>query len=666
MRWLLLNQVPSARKFHGRRDGAREGHRQELLRAEGDGLQGSRGAGAVPGGIAQEVATQFGWSCGRSTLSKIISMDWKLLRSSHEGGEAPRNPNMKRRRRPLFPAFEADLVKFIFAHVGEEGGTKSTSEQSPSVEIACGGNTTSVAEDKGTQSSEVGDSRRRPLTEALILEEAQRLKQVHGVSDEMLMLSVGWLARFKHRHCIRLRKPAGVANKCRIPQHQQDVSAEPVLMGAWSAGLMSASLSQPQVLIGRIVASPTHGRLCVGDTGDLLPSSSQQGVNLELASGSEGQWLQRKRHCALRSGITSIRELACTCQKYDDCIGAIGGLKVAVVGFGSVVDAFLLAEAVGADGSVVCVEASASNIYAAEQIAETRKASCGQYEVHHGEYSGMPQSSSYIEGELKNLQGRVDLVICNCSIQSLEFPASKNAVLELAFSLLKVGGELRVTDLVCSRRLSSSECEEARLAMTATKLLLGAPYVGDLKRLFRALGADVEVRTESCNEADAAAIDGAVASLLPPLASASNVQFRRVTFHAFRIQDVEEPREDYGQTAIFNGSDVGGKAVVGTVSSPSFRLDDEWNFERGVRTPIDGNTAQILQTTWMQRYFSVSGDHSRHRGPFVARIQTFSATSAATSAPGSTLDSSEDARIADQSTLAISPPSPEPLEIANI
>ncbi|KAF1777524.1 hypothetical protein GQ600_10336 [Phytophthora cactorum] len=48
------------------------------------------------------VATQFGWSCGRSTLSKIISMDWKLLRSSHEGGEAPRNPNMKRRRRPLF------------------------------------------------------------------------------------------------------------------------------------------------------------------------------------------------------------------------------------------------------------------------------------------------------------------------------------------------------------------------------------------------------------------------------------------------------------------------------------------------------------------------------------------------------------------------------------
>ncbi|KAG2822639.1 hypothetical protein PC129_g10006 [Phytophthora cactorum] len=595
--------------------------------------------------LRREVATQFGWSCGRSTLSKIISMDWKLLRSSHEGGEAPRNPNMKRRRRPLFPAFEADLVKFIFAHVGEEGGTKSTSEQSPSVEIACGGNTTSVAEDKGTQSSEVGDSRRRPLTEALILEEAQRLKQVHGVSDEMLMLSVGWLARFKHRHCIRLRKPAGVANKCRIPQHQQDVSAEPVLMGAWSAGLMSASLSQPQVLIGESLPHQHTADSCVGDTGDLLPSSSQQGVNLELASGSEGtmaptktalcsaQWYHGEptNRALLEQIPQSIRELACTCQKYDDCIGAIGGLKVAVVGFGSVVDAFLLAEAVGADGSVVCVEASASNIYTAEQIAEsfclsTQGLPAVNMKFIMGEYSGMPQSSSSIEGELKNLQGRVDLVICNCSIQSLEFPASKNAVLELAFSLLKVGGELRVTDLVCSRRLSSSECEEARLAMTASdettaishgssnqlqqKLLLGAPYVGDLKRLFRALGADVEVRTESCNEADAAAIDGAVASLLPPLASASNVQFRRVTFHAFRIQDVEEPLEDYGQTAIFNGSDVGGKAVV------------------------DNLDATILFT--------------------------------ATSAPGSTLDSSEDARIADQSTLAISPPSPEPLEIANI
>ncbi|EGZ15707.1 hypothetical protein PHYSODRAFT_561423, partial [Phytophthora sojae] len=75
--------------------------------------------------LRREVAAQFGWSCGRSTLSKIISMDWRLLRSGEQGGDAPRNPNMKRRRRPLFPAFEADLVKFISRHVNTEAGAES-------------------------------------------------------------------------------------------------------------------------------------------------------------------------------------------------------------------------------------------------------------------------------------------------------------------------------------------------------------------------------------------------------------------------------------------------------------------------------------------------------------------------------------------------------------
>ncbi|ETL46083.1 hypothetical protein F441_04120 [Phytophthora nicotianae CJ01A1] len=651
--------------------------------------------------LRREVAAQYGWSCGRSTLSKIISMDWKLLRGRHEGGEAPRNPNMKRRRRPLFPAFEGDLVKFITAHIGEDDSNNDTTgvtEQSQSAEIASDGNTASVSEDKGTQSIEDAGNRRRPLTEALILEEAQRLKQVHGVSDEMLVLSVGWLARFKHRHCIRLRKPAVGTNKCTIPLHQQVGSAEAISIGTWNTGLMSSSLSQAQESIEQSVPHPHTADSGVIDNESLLPSSIQHGDNLELTSGSgnlvaqtraalcSSQWYQgeqtnRSSTVALLEQLPqSVRELSCSCQRYDDLIGGISGLRVAVVGFGSIVEAFLLAKAVGASGSVVCVEASASNIYAAERIAEsfclhTLGLPAVNLKFIMGEYSGLPRSSSAESNELKNLQGQFDLVICNCSVQSLEFPASKNAILALAYSLLKVGGELRVTDLVCSRRLSSSECEEARLVMVEDesgsskqlqqKLLVGAPYVGDLKRLFRALGTDAEVRIESCSEADAAAIDSAVASLLPPLATASDVRFRRVIFHAFRIHDVEEPREDYGQAAIFNGGDADDKSVVGGAVLHSFRLDDEWSFDRGIRAPVDGNTAQILQTAWIKRYFSVSGDRSRHRGPF-GRAQIYAFTSMAPSDPDSTLESSGDTTVADESQVVIASPSAEPLEIANI
>ncbi|CAI5718997.1 unnamed protein product [Peronospora destructor] len=87
-----------------------------------------------------------------------------------------------------------------------------------------------------------------------------------------------------------------------------------------------------------------------------------------------------------------------------------------------------------------------------------------------GEYDGMPRSSpsSCAAGdEVNDLQGKTDIAICNCSIQSLEFPASKNDMLEVAFGLLKVGGELRAADLVSSRRLSPSECEETRVAAEA-------------------------------------------------------------------------------------------------------------------------------------------------------------------------------------------------------
>ncbi|CAI5719007.1 unnamed protein product [Peronospora destructor] len=52
-------------------------------------------------------------------------MDWKALRGSCESGNAVRNLDMKRHRRPLFPAFEADLVKFIRAHMEEEGDNGS-------------------------------------------------------------------------------------------------------------------------------------------------------------------------------------------------------------------------------------------------------------------------------------------------------------------------------------------------------------------------------------------------------------------------------------------------------------------------------------------------------------------------------------------------------------
>lgn len=165
--------------------------------------------------LRREVQSKFGWEMGRSTLSKIMTMDWKALSPG-----VHRNPNMKRKRKPLFPDFEADLVKYIGAHVAQHearAAAVTAAAVEMSAAVSSGSSSAMLQASFVDDKSELASSklaalqqvkRSFVLTEAVILEEAQRLKKVHGIRDEALVLSVGWLARFKHRNGIRLRKGA--------------------------------------------------------------------------------------------------------------------------------------------------------------------------------------------------------------------------------------------------------------------------------------------------------------------------------------------------------------------------------------------------------------------------------------------------------------------------
>ncbi|KAI9914814.1 hypothetical protein PsorP6_008034 [Peronosclerospora sorghi] len=581
-------------------------------------------------------------------------MDWKVLSDSRKDGNVPRNPDMKRRRRPLFPAFEADLVKFIQAHLKEDNDKVTTIKEVES---------NRVNKENMSRISQA-TSRKRALTEALILEEAQRLKKVHGVSDDMLVLSVGWLARFKHRHCIRLRTPAGTSSKCSLPLFHQirEVGEHETESGSMDACSLHHTLPrQNEHIVPRQAVADATVKIA-GDHINPLPAAAQT-KHFKLADGfaktlggiktgaCSAQWHRAEPSVIITSLLSqipdNIHELGCSCQRYfceDVLIHGLKGLRVAVMGLGSVVDAFLAAALVGADGFVTCVEASLTNVNLAEQTAEsycliTLGLPAVNMKFITGGYGGItsyPSSSCVVDNDLL---GQTELVVCNCSIESLQFPASMNTMLELAFSLLKIGGELRVTDLVCSRRLSSSECQDAAVAVESSAvnndsahrrckqskqtLLLSAPYIGDLRRLFTSLGGDVEVRTVSCDDVEATAIESTVASLLPALGAVNDVKFRRITFRAFRLQSVENPGEDYGQRASFTNVDARNLAASGQSCFPSsYQLDDTWTFIRDVCTHIDGNTAQILQTSWLRRYFKVSGDRSRHRGPFQPSVRS--------------------------------------------
>ncbi|KAJ1679031.1 hypothetical protein EV182_002871 [Spiromyces aspiralis] len=133
----------------------------------------------------------------------------------------------------------------------------------------------------------------------------------------------------------------------------------------------------------------------------------------------------------------------------------------------------------------------------------------------------------------------------------------------------------------------------------------GALYIEDFKRLCervgfvdpRQVGPLVPVRIESPNLRD----------LVGP------TQFYSVTYRLFKHSKpsttLEPTREDYGQVAIYRGTIEGQRARM--------RFDNDWVFEADRPTLIDGNTAVILNESWLKRHFEVRGDRSQHFGKFV-------------------------------------------------
>src|SRR5688572_29248443 len=72
---------------------------------------------------------------------------------------------------------------------------------------------------------------------------------------------------------------------------------------------------------------------------------------------------------------------------------------------------------------------------------------------------------------------------------------------------------------------------------------------------------------------------------------------------------METTCEDYGQIAIYNG----------TLTSPhqhSYVLDDHHTFEVGRPVLVCGNTASMLQDSWMRQHFTIIGNRKVHYGKF--------------------------------------------------
>ncbi|TFJ85131.1 hypothetical protein NSK_003554 [Nannochloropsis salina CCMP1776] len=185
----------------------------------------------------------------------------------------------------------------------------------------------------------------------------------------------------------------------------------------------------------------------------------------------------------------------------------------------------------------------------------------------------------------------VDVCVSNCV---LNLSPDKAQVLKEIFRVLKPGGELYFSDVFCDRRLPGALREDQEVL---GECLGGALYIEDVRRLLAELGCkDYRIMEQT----EIQITDEAIA------AKVGLARFFSLTLRCFKLPELEDRCEDFGQFATY----------LGTLDPVSFELDQGHQFEAGRARAVCGNTAAMLTHTRFAPHFSVTGDTSVHYGLF--------------------------------------------------
>ena len=268
---------------------------------------------------------------------------------------------------------------------------------------------------------------------------------------------------------------------------------------------------------------------------------------------------------------------------------ALEGCTVLDLGCGTGRDVFVAAQLVGPEGRVIGVDLTDNQLAVARRHAEPMR-----------QRFGLPEGAIRFEmGNLENLaaigieDASVDVVISNCV---LNLAADKGAALAEIFRVLKPGGELYFSDVFASRRLPHDLRNDP---VFHGECLGGAWYWEDFRRLLSRLG----VPDYRVIERHPLALEDERMRQL-----SAGIRFESATVRAFKLSDLEDRCEDYGQIVTYRGS-VSSSPVV-------FELDPGHKFERGRPERVCGNSAAMIEGTRLARHFDVLGNRSHHFGLF--------------------------------------------------
>lgn len=266
---------------------------------------------------------------------------------------------------------------------------------------------------------------------------------------------------------------------------------------------------------------------------------------------------------------------------------AMQGLSVLDLGSGSGQDAYLLAQLVGASGSVTGIDATHEQLEVANRHLDWHAERFGYANVR------------FLEGDIERIDAlgledaSFDVIVSNCVINLV---ADKAAVFRAAHRLLKPGGELYFSDVYADRRVAPELLADPVLH---GECLAGALYWGDFSMLAKAAGfADPRL-----------VADRPLGIGDPQVAEkVAGHSFFSATYRLFKLEGLEPQCEDYGQAVRYRGTIPG--------QPRSFTLDKHHFIEAGRVFPVCGNSWKMLAETRFAPHFEFFGDFSRHYGVF--------------------------------------------------
>lgn len=265
----------------------------------------------------------------------------------------------------------------------------------------------------------------------------------------------------------------------------------------------------------------------------------------------------------------------------------IAGARILDLGSGAGQDAYLLAKLVGAEGSVLGIDATP------EQLAVAR----AHRDWHRDRFGHAVSNVDFLEGDIERLgdlalePASFDVIVSNCVINLV---ADKPAVFAAAHRLLKPGGELYFSDVYADRRLPAAWRTDPVLH---GECLAGALYWGDFLRLAGGAGfTDPRLVADRLLAVTDPEIAGKVAG----------ARFFSATYRLFKLEGLDPACEDYGQALRYQPC----------CGAAPFRLDKHHLFEPGRIVPVCGNTFRMVTQTRFAGLFDAFGDFSRHLGVF--------------------------------------------------